>query len=309
MTSNNINKEEEKNVEQCLRDIARLQRALTSIDKIRTLRGELPLEVRDIEDDIAGTQTRLEYMSTAAKALTQSVAGEKNKIAGTKELLQKYHRQIEHVRNNREYDNLNKEIEFQELEVQASEKKIREYTAELQARKTDIANLKAKIELRQGDLAAKKAVLENIIKETQEEENKLIQKAEELESKITDKRLLTAFHRIRNASRNGLAVVPIDRDACGGCFNRIPPQRQHEIRLAQKIIVCEYCGRIIVDPQYLLSEEEQLKIAQMTSQEAEQAEAAAAPKKKTTRAKAATGEEKPKRATRKTKKEADEEEA
>lgn len=259
--------EEEITVKEKLYAITQLQKALSDIDKIRILRGELPLEVQDIEDDIKGTQTRLDNISAAAKALTHSITSEKHKVANTKDLLDKYRRQLDHVRNNREYDNLSKEIEYQDLECQLSEKKIREYTEELARRKDEIAQLKEKIELRQGDLAQKESELGCIIKETQGEEERLQERAQLLEEKIKDKRLLAGFHRIRNASHNGLAVVPIDRDACGGCFNRIPPQRQLEIRIAKKVIICEYCGRIIVDPDFFLDEDEK-KAVDETSQTA-----------------------------------------
>ena len=241
-------------VEVKLRSVARLQSVLSAIDKIKTLRGELPLEVQNIEDNRAGIQTRLDNYSAAAKALSTSITNERNKISSSAELLEKYRRQLDHVRNNREYDSLSKEIEYQDLELQLSEKRIKEYTAELNARKEDISKLKETYELRTGDLAAKKGELDKIITETEAEEQRLLKEAKSLESNVEDERLLKAFYRIRNAAHNGLAVVPIDRDACGGCFNRIPPQRQLEIRLAKKIIVCEYCGRIVVDPDLFAEE-------------------------------------------------------
>ena len=241
-------------VEVILRSVARLQSVLSAIDKIKTLRGELPLEVQNIEDNLAGIQTRLDNYSAAAKALSTSITNERNKISSSAELLEKYRRQLDHVRNNREYDSLSKEIEYQDLELQLSEKRIKEYTAELNARKEDISKLKETYELRTGDLAAKKGELDKIITETEAEEQRLLKEAKSLESNVEDERLLKAFYRIRNAAHNGLAVVPIDRDACGGCFNRIPPQRQLEIRLAKKIIVCEYCGRIVVDPDLFAEE-------------------------------------------------------
>ena len=241
-------------VEVKLRSVARLQSVLSAIDKIKTLRGELPLEVQNIEDNLAGIQTRLDNYSAAAKALSTSITNERNKISSSAELLEKYRRQLDHVRNNREYDSLSKEIEYQDLELQLSEKRIKEYTAELNARKEDISKLKETYELRTGDLAAKKGELDKIITETEAEEQRLLKEAKSLESDVEDERLLKAFYRIRNAAHNGLAVVPIDRDACGGCFNRIPPQRQLEIRLAKKIIVCEYCGRIVVDPDLFAEE-------------------------------------------------------
>lgn len=241
--------EEGATVKDKLYAIARLQKTLSGIDKIRILRGELPIEVQDIEDDIKGAQTRLDNLSAAAKALTHSITTEKNKISSSQELLAKYHRQLDLVKNSREYDNLSKEVEYQELEVQLSEKRIREYNEELSHRKEEIAQLKEKIELRRGDLNQKKSELDQITKETKEEEERMLREAHALEDQIHDERLLAGVHRIRNATHNGLAVVPIDRDSCGGCFNRIPPQRQLEIRLGKKVIICEYCGRIIVDPE------------------------------------------------------------
>lgn len=255
MVQKKVQNEEEASVKDKLLAIAHLQKTLSDIDKIRILRGELPLEVQDIEDDIKGAQTRLDNLSAAAKALTQSISSEKSKIVSSKELLEKYRRQLDHVRNNREYDNLSKEIEYQELEAQLSEKKIRDYTEELGGRKEEIAQLKSKIELRQGDLSQKVGELDQIIKETKDEEDRLIEETKALEDGIKDERLLAGFHRIRKATHNGLAVVPIDRDACGGCFNRIPPQRQLEIRLSKKVIICEYCGRIIVDPDFFQEED------------------------------------------------------
>lgn len=246
--------QEETAVKDKLNAIAKLQMTLSAIDKIRTLRGELPLEVQDIEDDIKGSQTRLDNLSAAAKALTQSIASEKNKATSSKDLLGKYRKQLDMVKNSREYDNLSKEIEYQELESQLAEKRVREYTEDLNKRKEEIAELKEKLELRKGDLTQKEGELEEIIQETKDEEERLLEAADILENQIKDERLLKGFHRIRDAAKNGLAVVTIDRDACSGCFNRIPPQQQLEIRLAKRIIICEYCGRIIVDPQ--LFEEE-----------------------------------------------------
>ncbi len=246
----------ENSVKEKLRAIARLQRTDSDIQKIQILRGELPLEIKDIEDDIAGTQSRLDNFSASAKTLTLSIAAQKNKIVSSKELLGKYKAQLNKVRNNREYDNLTKEIDYQELEVSLAEKKIREFTADLQRRKEEIAELKEKIELRVGDLAAKKEVLDKIEQENKEEEERLTRLSQEIRETIDDQRLLNAYDRIRNGYRNGLAVVPIYLESCGGCFNNIPPQQRVEIMQQQKFIVCEYCGRIIVDNDLFLTEEE-----------------------------------------------------
>lgn len=286
MVEKNSTNEVQITVKEKLYAIAQLQKALSAIDKIRILRGELPLEVQDIEDDIKGTQTRLDNISAAAKALTHSITTEKHKAGSSKDLLAKYRRQLDHVRNNREYDNLSKEIEYQELECQLSEKKVKEYTEELARRKEEIAQLKSKIELRQGDLEQKESELGRIIKETKGEEEVLLKNAKALEEKIKDQRLLNGFHRIRNVAHNGLAVVPIDRDACGGCFNRIPPQRQLEIRIAKKVTICEYCGRIIVDPDFFLDEEDRVDAEDVAVATEEKVESTKA--KKSTTAKKAT---------------------
>lgn len=273
MAIQNNNESEEVKVRERLKAITRLQEALSRIDRIQTLRGELPLEVQNIEDSLMGLETRLENLSASAKTQMQMVSNEKTRMASSKELLAKYRKQIDNVRNNLEYDSLSKEIEYQELEIQLSEKRIREGNQNLAHCKEQIAAIKEQHELRSGDLAAKRAELDQIIKETQEEEERLTKEAAACEAQISDERLLNAFHRIRNGSRNGLAVVPIDRDACGGCFNRIPPQTQLEVRLAKKIIVCEYCGRIIVDPDLLVDPVE-------AAAQAEEEQSAAKPKKK-----------------------------
>lgn len=241
---------DENPVEKRLIALARLQSTLSRIDEIKILRGELPLEVANIEDDLAQLQKRLDETASDAKKLSQSVTAERNKIAQSKELLDRYKAQIDNVRNNREYDNLSKEIEYQELEITLSEKNIREYTQELQQRKADIAKIKEVFELRSGDLKAKKTELDSIIQETHEDEERLLKEASKQEEAIKkdSPRVLAFFNRIRGGARNGLAVVPIDRNSCGGCFNRIPPQRQLEIKLHKKEIICEYCGRIIIDP-------------------------------------------------------------
>ncbi|SJM18607.1 zinc ribbon domain-containing protein [Porphyromonas gingivalis] len=248
MAKEKIIVENEQSVEEKLVALSKLQNTLSEIDKIKTLRGELPLEVQDLEDEIAGMQTRLENFTAGSKQLNQAVTTEKEKISTAKTLLEKYKKQLDEVRNNREFDNLSKEIEFQELEVQLSEKKIKEYNVEIQQRKTDIATLKEVLEEHSEVLAEKRGELDTIIAETKQEEEKLREKAKKLEAKI-EPRLLTAFKRIRKAAHNGLAVVPVERDACGGCFNKIPPQKQLDVKLRKKIIVCEYCGRIMVDPE------------------------------------------------------------
>lgn len=242
MSTNN-----EQSVEQKLNQLIALQHCLSKIDNIRILRGELPLEVQDLEDDIEGKKTRLINLEGESKKISQLSTFEKNKIAQAKDLIEKYNEQLQSVKNNREYDNLTKEIEFQGLEIELSEKKIKEFAADLSNRKNDIAYIKEEIEGRSIDLQEKKEELERIKNETKQEEEQLKAEALKLEEDI-EERLLKAFKRIREGARNGLAVVAIERDACGGCFNKIPAQRQLDIKLHKKIIVCEYCGRIMVAP-------------------------------------------------------------
>ncbi len=233
-------------VEERLRALFDLQKVVSEIDKIRTLRGELPLEVQDLDDEIEGLETRINNLDIEIKKLNDNILIKKNEIKDAGLLTKKYEAQQSNVRNNREYDSLTKEIEFQNLEIELCEKRIREFTAEMKI-KTDQANSsKTLLDERKIDLTAKKSELNEIISETQVEEERLKQKAKEIEGHI-DERLLAAFKRIRKNARNGLAVVSVARDACGGCFNKIPPQRQLDIQLHKKVIVCEYCGRILVD--------------------------------------------------------------
>ena len=238
----------EYTVEEKLSTLYQLQKTMTEIDKIRTLRGELPLEVQDLEDEIAGLETRLQNYQSEIKQYEASVSEQKHKITESTGLVEKYKAQLDNVRNNREFDNLSKEIEFQGLEIELAEKKIREFTESIDKKKSDIAELKDKLEGRKADLVQKKSELEQIVSETKQNEENLREKAKKLEAMI-EPRLLTAFKRIRKGARNGLAVVYIQRDACGGCFNKIPPQKQLDIKLRKKIIVCEYCGRIMIDPE------------------------------------------------------------
>ena len=235
-------------VEQRLINLYNLQTMLTEIDKIKTLRGELPLEVQDLEDEVAGLQTRIQNFQLDGKDIDTAVGQQRIKITDSNSLINKYKEQLDNVRNNREFDNLSKEIEFQGLEVELAEKRIREFTAESKAITEEIAKSKTLLEERQADLKSKKEELDEIVSETKIQEEQLREKAKQLETTI-EPRLLAAFKRIRKSARNGLAVVYIQRDACGGCFNKIPPQRQLDIKLRKKTIVCEHCGRIIIDPQ------------------------------------------------------------
>lgn len=237
-----------------LKALFELQTVVSEIDKIKTLRGELPLEVEDLEDDIAGLSTRVSNYSDDIKTLETAIANRKTAIKESEALIAKYTEQQSNVRNNREYDSLSKEIEFQKLEIELSEKKIKEFSLELASKKEAIESSKSLLAERREDLERKKNELEEITAETKIEEEKLKGKAEKIENSI-EARLLTAFKRIRKNARNGLAVVTVQRDACGGCFNNIPPQRQMDIANRKKIIVCEYCGRILVDKNILEPEQ------------------------------------------------------
>jgi hypothetical protein len=249
-------KQDEKDisVELKLRALHELQTVVSEVDKIKVLRGELPLEVQDLEDEIAGLKTRLTNLDHEIKNLETSTNNKKIAIKDSQALITKYTEQQNNVRNNREFDSLSKEIEFQNLEIELSEKRIREFTIEMKEKEENITTSKQLLIERQDDLERKKAELQEIQEETKIEEERLKSKSEKIESFI-EPRLLTAFKRIRKNARNGLAVVTIQRDACGGCFNKIPPQRQMDIANRKKIIVCEYCGRILVDPQINVVEE------------------------------------------------------
>lgn len=239
---------QELSVEEKLKALFQLQTMLSKIDDIKTLRGELPLEVQDLEDEIAGLNTRIERLKGEIAEFKTSIAGKKVEIEAAKSSISKYKEQQDNVRNNREYDFLSKEIEFQTLEMELCEKRIREFSEQEKEKNEEVEKCTTKLEERAKDLEAKKGELDEIIAETKQEEELLRDKAKELETKI-DPRLLQSFKRIRKNSRNGLGIVYVQRDACGGCFNKIPPQRQLDIRSRKKIIVCEYCGRIMIDPE------------------------------------------------------------
>ena len=257
----NIKKDpSEYSVEEKLQSLYQLQTMLTEIDKIKTLRGELPLEVQDLEDEIAGLTTRIEKASSDVVEMTKGVAENKNVIEVSKAQIAKYQEQQDHVSNNREFDSLNKEIEFKNLEVELAEKRIREFTYAINAKKEEIENNKALVEEKKQDLEIKKSELQEIIEENRQEEERLRERCKALELNI-EPRLLQSFKRIRNNTRNGLGIVYVQRESCGGCFNKIPPQRQLDIRMRKKIIVCEYCGRIMIDPE-LAGVKEEVKVAE-----------------------------------------------
>ena len=235
-------------VEEKLKTLYQLQTALSAIDEKRTLRGELPQEVDDLEDEIEGLNTRIQRIQTDIDDFERAVTQKKGEIAEAEASVTRYKAQLEEVKNNREYDTLSKEIEFQSLEIELCNKKIREAQARIAEKKEELEANTALINERHGDLELKKSELDEIMEETRAEEEKLKEKVKDYEAKI-EPRLLASFKRIRKNARNGLGVVYVQRDACGGCFNKIPPQRQLDIKMHKKIIVCEYCGRIMIDPE------------------------------------------------------------
>ena len=223
-----------------------LQQVDSQVDKIRIIRGELPLEVQDLEDEIAGLETRVDNQIQETLVMEKSIIEKRTSVKDALALIKKYEDQQMNVRNNREYDSLTKEIEYQNLEIQLSEKRAKEFQLSLDLKKEEIENYQKLLQDRENDLEIKRNELEDIIAETEKEESDLLKTSEE-NKQFIEERLLTAYSRIRKNARNGLAVVQIERDACGGCFNKIPPQHQLDIRMHKKIIVCEYCGRILVD--------------------------------------------------------------
>ena len=233
-------------VERKLIELYSLQQVDSKIDKIRIIRGELPLEVQDLEDEIAGMETRIEKYNEELEKYAKDIVDYKEKIKEATSLIKKYEEQQNNVRNNREYESLTKEIEYQSLDIQLCEKRINDFTKKSEMIKISLNETNARLEERRGDLELKKNELSSIVEETEKEEQELMVRSQESEQLI-EERLLTAYKRIRKNARNGLAVVKIERDACGGCYNKIPPQHQLDIRMHKKIIVCEYCGRILID--------------------------------------------------------------
>lgn len=246
--ANDKTKTENLSVESRLRSLYELQTILTEIDRIKTIRGELPLEVKDLEDNLAGLQTRITNYTADIEDLKVKLAREKEKIADSQTKIARYKEQLDNVRNNREFDLLTKEVEFQTLEIELCEKHLNEYTRQIENKTREIEATREKVGDTEHVLAEKRAELEEIVSETRQDEERLRQQAKDIEPRI-DAYTLNAFKRIRKNARNGLGVVYIQRNACGGCFNRIPPQKQLEIKMHKKIIVCEYCGRILIDPE------------------------------------------------------------
>lgn len=239
---------EDFSVAQKLKALFDLQNVDSEIDSIQTVRGELPLEVQDLEDEIEGLATRVSNFDLEIKGLEEFIDSKKQEKKDAAAIIKKYEKQQKNVRNNREYDSLTKEIEFQRLEIQLCEKKMVEYTATIESKADVISQAKNELKERKDDLKHKKKELDEIVSETEKEEKKLRKKSANAQKVIED-RLLVGYKRIRENARNGLAVVSVERSSCGGCFNKIPPQRQLDIRLHKKIIVCEHCGRILVDPE------------------------------------------------------------
>ena len=239
--------EQTASVEKRLKALYDLQTILSEIDRIKTIRGELPLEVKDLEDSIEGLNCRIENYTREIEELRKNLAAEKEKISNCNGLIARYKEQLDNVRNNREFDLLTKEVEFQTLEIELAEKHINDYNRAIENKTAEIGVTKEKLADHAHILDEKKTELDEIVSETRQEEETLREKAKAIEPSI-DERTLQAFKRIRKNARNGLGIVYVQRNACGGCFNRIPPQKQLEIRLHKKIIVCEYCGRIMIDP-------------------------------------------------------------
>jgi hypothetical protein len=242
-------------IEGKLRALYELQLIDSKIDRIRTIRGELPLEVQDLEDSVAGLETRVTNLSQELKDLEESVSEKTQAIKDFKANIKKYEAQQGKVRNNREYDAITKEIEFQNLEIQLAEKRLKESKFAIESKSEIVEKSQLEFSERKKDLKLKKSELDEIIAETEKEEKELVASSEKASKEIED-RLVNAYRRVRANTRNGLAVVPVERDACGGCFNKIPPQKQLDIRMNKKILVCEHCGRIMVDPNIIPSEAE-----------------------------------------------------
>ncbi len=238
----------ELTVEEKLLALKKLQNVVSDIDKIKTIRGELPLEVQDLEDDLAGLHTRLEKFKIDIADTETQIKNHKQNISDASAKIEKYKVQQENVRNNKEFDAISKEIDFQKLDIELSEKRIKEFSAQAESKKEELKRIQAEEKGKAEILSQKKNELEDIIAETRQDEENLVEKQLSIEKTI-EPRLLSAFKRIRSNAHNGLAVVSIDRDACGGCFNKIPAQRQLDIKSRKKVIVCEYCGRILIDPE------------------------------------------------------------
>lgn len=258
MAKATIKEKVEASTEEKLKGLFSVQLIDSKIDRIRIIRGELPLEVQDLEDVVAGLETRLANYTEETASLEAQVLEKKNASKEHTANIKKYEAQQSKVRNNREYDAITKEIEFQNLEIQLCEKRTKEFKALIAGKKDFLENAEKELNDKKKDLKVKKSELDEIIAETQKEEEELTKKSKDL-LKLIETRLQKAYTRIRANSNNGLGVVPVERDACGGCFNKIPPQRQLDIRMHKKIIVCEHCGRVLVAGD-ILTDEQQIKL-------------------------------------------------
>lgn len=248
-----IKEKVDASIEGKLRALYELQIIDSKIDRIRTIRGELPLEVQDLEDSVAGLETRVTNLSDELKELQDQIIEKTESIKDFKANIKKYETQQGKVRNNREYDAITKEIEFQNLEIQLAEKRLKEYKFGVEQKSEIVEKSQIDFSERKKDLKLKKSELDEIITETEKEEKELVKASEKAGEAIED-RLVNAYRRVRSNTRNGLAVVPVERDSCGGCFNKIPPQKQLDIKMNKKILVCEHCGRIMVDPNIISTE-------------------------------------------------------
>ncbi len=237
----------ESSVTAKLEALYNLQQIDSEVDKIRTIRGELPIEVKELEEDVEALSNKLDALNSELKELETEISNRKNSIKESKEAIKKYTEQQKNVRNNREFDSISKEIEFQGLEIELNEKKIKEAKFKIESKGEVIEEAKTKLEERKKDLEIKQGDLDKIIAETEEDETKLIKKSEKAKKDIED-RLVVAYERLRSNAINGLAVVSVVKGACGGCFNEVPPQRILDIESRTKLIVCEHCGRILVEP-------------------------------------------------------------
>ena len=237
-------------VEEKLKALYDLQCVDSEIDQLRIVRGELPVEIQDLEDEIIRLESRLDNFEEEKKSLKDELKTKKESIKNSTELIERYKTQLNNIKNNREFTSLTKEVEFQELEIELSEKNINEFKAKIVMKDELISSTTETLAENKEDFESKKSELSEIISETEKEEKELMKRSEAARKKIDD-RLLSSYNRIRNSVRNGLALVSVDRDACGGCFNKIPPQKQLDIKLHKKIIVCEHCGRILVDSNIL----------------------------------------------------------
>ncbi|MCC8072071.1 MAG: C4-type zinc ribbon domain-containing protein [Bacteroidales bacterium] len=258
MATEKSKSEQSLSVESRLKSLYELQTILSKIDRIRQVRGELPLEVSDLEDNITGLKTRIQNHQADIQELLHKNATEEEKIRESQAKIAKYNEQLDNVKNSREYDLLSKEVEFQNLEIELCNKHLDENGRSIENKKHEIQATQDSMADLEHILSEKKAELNEIVTETKQDEERLLQQAKDIEPNI-DERTLKAFKRIRKNARNGLGIVYVQRNACGGCFNRIPPQKQMEIKMHKKVIVCEYCGRIMIDPALAGIEEENSK--------------------------------------------------